>query len=55
VRALTHIWPCSLGYSLIWYNAIAILGTEEQVPRIQEWLTKNKYFLGGAVNREPAC
>lgn len=31
---------------------MSILGTEEQVPRIQEWLTKNKYFLGGAVNRE---
>jgi len=39
-----------LGYSYLWYWAAALVGTEEQRTRIEEWLTKKKAIIGGAVN-----
>lgn len=39
-----------LGYHYIWFWAAALVGTDEQQSRIEEWLTSNTYFIGGAVN-----
>ncbi|PWN38727.1 acyl-CoA dehydrogenase NM domain-like protein [Ceraceosorus guamensis] len=43
-----------LGYNYIWFWAAALVGTDEQRERIEQWLTQNKYFLGGAVNPRDA-
>ncbi|CAD6893643.1 unnamed protein product [Tilletia laevis] len=39
-----------LGYHYIWFWAAALVGTDEQRTRHEEWLTKNRYFSGAAVN-----
>lgn len=39
-----------LGYHYIWFWAAALVGTDEQRQRIDNWLTVNNYFIGGAVN-----
>lgn len=39
-----------LGYHYLWFWAAALVGTDEQRKRIDEWITKNTYFIGGAVN-----
>ncbi|KAE8214301.1 hypothetical protein CF327_g2268 [Tilletia walkeri] len=39
-----------LGYHYIWFWAAALVGTDAQRTRHEEWLTKNRYFLGAAVN-----
>ncbi|CEH14031.1 fmnh2-dependent monooxygenase [Ceraceosorus bombacis] len=47
-------WQSLLGYNYIWFWAAALVGTDEQRERIEQWLTQNKYFLGGAVNPRDA-
>ncbi|KAK0530274.1 hypothetical protein OC835_001140 [Tilletia horrida] len=39
-----------LGYHYIWFWAAALVATDSQRTRIEEWSTKNRYFFGGAVN-----
>ncbi|SPO23692.1 related to Dibenzothiophene desulfurization enzyme C [Ustilago trichophora] len=43
-----------IGYHYLWFWAAALVGTDEQRTRIDEWITKNKYFVGGAVNPRDA-
>ena len=39
-----------LGYHLLWSWTAHVVGTNEQRDRFQELITKNNYFVGGAVN-----
>jgi hypothetical protein len=39
-----------LGYHLLWSWTAHVVGTNEQRDRWQEEITKNKHFIGGAVN-----
>ncbi|PWN53228.1 acyl-CoA dehydrogenase NM domain-like protein [Violaceomyces palustris] len=39
-----------LGYHYLWSWTGKLVGTDEQADRYLEWITKNKYFVGGAVN-----
>lgn len=43
-----------LGYHYIWFWAAALVGTDDQRKRFEEWLTKNNYFVGAAVNPRDA-
>ena len=39
-----------LGYHLLWSYTSAVVGTHEQNDRMQQLITENNYFIGGAVN-----
>ncbi|CCF52574.1 hypothetical protein NDA11_003341 [Ustilago hordei] len=43
-----------IGYHYLWSWTAALVGTEEQRAKYEEWITKNKYFVGGAVNPRDA-
>ena len=42
------------GYHLLWFWAAALVGTDEQRTRFDTFFTKNKSFLGAAVNPRDA-
>ncbi|KAN0065762.1 hypothetical protein ACQY0O_000892 [Thecaphora frezii] len=39
-----------LGYHYLWFWSITLLDTDDQRQRISDDFTRNRYFLGGAVN-----
>lgn len=39
-----------LGYHFIWFWVGALVGTDEQRQSFEEWVTKDRLFIGGAVN-----
>ncbi|KAJ1026878.1 hypothetical protein NDA16_002174 [Ustilago loliicola] len=43
-----------IGYHYLWSWTAALVGTDEQRAKYDEWITKNKYFVGGAVNPRDA-
>ncbi|SNX87296.1 related to Dibenzothiophene desulfurization enzyme C [Melanopsichium pennsylvanicum] len=43
-----------IGYHYLWSWTAALVGTDEQRQKYEEWITKNKYFVGGAVNPRDA-
>lgn len=43
-----------LGYHYIWFWTAVFVGTDEQIARVNKWLTENRYFIGGAVNPRDA-
>ncbi|WP_028657087.1 acyl-CoA dehydrogenase family protein [Nocardioides sp. J54] len=43
-----------LGYHLLWFWAVRLVGTPEQVAAVEEQATKEQWFFGGAVNPRDA-
>ncbi|KAK6207340.1 hypothetical protein LQW54_007298 [Pestalotiopsis sp. IQ-011] len=43
-----------LGYHLLWSTTANVIGTAEQIERIQQLVVSNNYFIGGAVNPRDA-
>ncbi|KAM0169788.1 hypothetical protein ACHAPF_009673 [Botrytis cinerea] len=39
-----------LGYHLLWSTTANVVGTDEQIDRLQKEIIENNYFMGGAVN-----
>ncbi|WP_278256988.1 hypothetical protein [Nocardioides convexus] len=43
-----------LGYHLLWFWAVRLVGTPEQIAAVEEQATKEQWFFGGAVNPRDA-
>lgn len=43
-----------LGYHLLWFWAVRLVGTREQIAAVEEQATKEQWFFGGAVNPRDA-
>ncbi len=43
-----------LGYHLLWFWAVRLVGTPEQIAAVEEQATKERWFFGGAVNPRDA-